>query len=370
MSSGELRLVIFVPVPIEAEPAHAVEDRLDRRLGGAGAVGVLDAEQELATVMAGEEPVEQGGARAADMEEAGRRRREAGDDPASFRRGCAQAPKSPQHGPWRPVTLARLAWGMGLAIAGAAVPLAPALGVMRVGVGSHEHGRRFFRGGRCSRIRIPGSSPGRQVRDDGFDEDIKGVLAFPARAGGGAGGGRAGPVPAVASGRAAGRHRGLVLAAGPGGLDRLHRDHGGAGARDAGDGAGQPLGAGARLVRPRRGVRLRADLVDGGAGRRAADRARAGDGHHRVGGERAAAGGGAADPHRRRAGGGGAAGAGAGQYRRGAGAGRPRAGRAGAVPGVPDAAGGPRPRRAATISRGPPGSSGSAGPGGRAGSIC
>src|SRR3546814_17677285 len=47
---------------------------------GAGAVGILDAQQELAAVVAREQPVEQRGARAADMEETRRRRREARDD--------------------------------------------------------------------------------------------------------------------------------------------------------------------------------------------------------------------------------------------------------------------------------------------------
>ena len=86
----ELRLVIFVPVPIEPEPAHSVEDRVDRFLRGARPVGVLDPQQELAAVVAGKEPVEQGSARTADMEVAGRRGRKAGDD-GSRRITCAQA---------------------------------------------------------------------------------------------------------------------------------------------------------------------------------------------------------------------------------------------------------------------------------------
>ena len=72
MAGPELRLVIFVAVPIETEPVHPVEDRVDRFLGRAGPVGVLDPQQELAAVAAGEQPVEQGGARAADMKESGR----------------------------------------------------------------------------------------------------------------------------------------------------------------------------------------------------------------------------------------------------------------------------------------------------------
>jgi hypothetical protein len=129
MSGGELRLVIFVAIPIEAKPAHAVEDRLDRRLGGASAIRVLDAEQELAAAMAGEQPVEQGGAGAADMQEASRRGREAGDDlagfligrgRAGFGWGCAQAPSLHNMGPWRPVTRAPLAWRGGSAKGGGA----------------------------------------------------------------------------------------------------------------------------------------------------------------------------------------------------------------------------------------------------------
>ena len=73
-------LIGDVAVPLQAEPRQAVEDRGDRGLGGAGAVGVLDAQQELAAVVAREQPVEERGARAADMQEAGRRGGEAGDD--------------------------------------------------------------------------------------------------------------------------------------------------------------------------------------------------------------------------------------------------------------------------------------------------
>ena len=83
---GEMRLKIRLAVPVEAEPFHAIEDRVDRRLGGARLVGVLDPEHEAAAAMARVEPVEQGRAGAADVQEAGRRRRETGDDFA-----CAHA---------------------------------------------------------------------------------------------------------------------------------------------------------------------------------------------------------------------------------------------------------------------------------------
>ena len=56
-------------VPVEAQPLHAVEDRVDRRLGGAFEVGVFHAQHEGALALAGESPRIQRGARAADVEE-------------------------------------------------------------------------------------------------------------------------------------------------------------------------------------------------------------------------------------------------------------------------------------------------------------
>src|SRR2546427_8399035 len=53
-------------VPVEAEPGEAVEDDAGVLVRGAFLVGVFDAEQELAARVAGEEPVEEGGAGAAD----------------------------------------------------------------------------------------------------------------------------------------------------------------------------------------------------------------------------------------------------------------------------------------------------------------
>src|SRR6266571_3757950 len=64
-------------VPIEAEPSEAVEDHFGVLLGGALPVGVFDAQQELAARVAGVQPVEEGGAGAADVEVAGGRRGEA-----------------------------------------------------------------------------------------------------------------------------------------------------------------------------------------------------------------------------------------------------------------------------------------------------
>ena len=80
----ELRLVIFVAVPVEAEPPHPVEDGVDRLLGGARLVGVLDAQEELAAVMPREQPVEERRPRPADMQKAGGRGGETGDDGTAF----------------------------------------------------------------------------------------------------------------------------------------------------------------------------------------------------------------------------------------------------------------------------------------------
>ena len=68
--------------PSQSRPSQSSPSRIavDRRLGRALAVGVLDAQQQLAAGAARIEPVEQRRARSADMQEAGRRRGEAGDD--------------------------------------------------------------------------------------------------------------------------------------------------------------------------------------------------------------------------------------------------------------------------------------------------
>ena len=62
--------------PISSQ-RRLVEDRVDRRVGRALAVGVLDAQHEGAAVMAREEEVEERRARAADVQVAGRARSEA-----------------------------------------------------------------------------------------------------------------------------------------------------------------------------------------------------------------------------------------------------------------------------------------------------
>ena len=58
-------------VPVQPEPAQRVEQHEIGVLGVALGVGVLDAEDESAAVVAGEGPVEERGARHADMGIAG-----------------------------------------------------------------------------------------------------------------------------------------------------------------------------------------------------------------------------------------------------------------------------------------------------------
>ncbi len=76
---GALRLVDDVAVPIEAEPAQPVEDRVDGGRRRAFAVGILDPQQHGAAVPPRVKPVEQGRPGASDVEETRRRRREARD---------------------------------------------------------------------------------------------------------------------------------------------------------------------------------------------------------------------------------------------------------------------------------------------------
>ena len=74
-----------VAVPVEPEPAHPVEDRGDRRLGRARAIGILDAQKEGAACVTGIKPVEQSGARTADVQKSGGRGRKTGDNRTGHR---------------------------------------------------------------------------------------------------------------------------------------------------------------------------------------------------------------------------------------------------------------------------------------------
>ena len=64
-------------VPVEAEPAQAVENAVDHFRRRSLDVGVFDAQHEDAAVPAREEPVEEGRAGAADVQVTGRRWSEA-----------------------------------------------------------------------------------------------------------------------------------------------------------------------------------------------------------------------------------------------------------------------------------------------------
>ena len=80
-------------VPVEAEPAHHVEQRVVGLLAVARGVGVLDPEHERAAVVARERPVEQGGAGQADVRGARRRRAE----PHPDRRSVGRARRDRAH---------------------------------------------------------------------------------------------------------------------------------------------------------------------------------------------------------------------------------------------------------------------------------
>ena len=59
-------------LPIELQPFQSIDDGVDGRLRGPRAVGILDAQQELAAGVVRIKPVEQRGARSADMQKARR----------------------------------------------------------------------------------------------------------------------------------------------------------------------------------------------------------------------------------------------------------------------------------------------------------
>ena len=55
-------------VPVQAQPTHGAQDDLRVLVGGTGGVGVVDAQDERAAVCAGESPVIDSGAGAADVQ--------------------------------------------------------------------------------------------------------------------------------------------------------------------------------------------------------------------------------------------------------------------------------------------------------------
>jgi hypothetical protein len=70
MEGQALGLLVFF-VPVEAQPAQALEDGLDAGFGVALDIGVVEAKDHGAVVMAGVKPVEDEGAGAADVEKTG-----------------------------------------------------------------------------------------------------------------------------------------------------------------------------------------------------------------------------------------------------------------------------------------------------------
>jgi hypothetical protein len=74
---GRLEERALVLVFVDAEPRERPDDPLGPLGAVAGGVGVFDAQHESAAVLAGVQPVVQRRSRAADVEHAGRRRREA-----------------------------------------------------------------------------------------------------------------------------------------------------------------------------------------------------------------------------------------------------------------------------------------------------
>src|SRR5204862_7333646 len=81
-----LHLVDRGSVVVEPQPRHRIQDRLHRLQGRASDVGVLDAQQEDAAVLARERPWEQRRADVAEMDEAGGTGREAGANGGHGRR--------------------------------------------------------------------------------------------------------------------------------------------------------------------------------------------------------------------------------------------------------------------------------------------
>jgi hypothetical protein len=80
-----LRLASFL-VPIQPQPAHILADAFDIFLARPLQVGVVEAQNELPPLAAGEEPVQQSGPEVADMDASRRARREADDGCHSFSR--------------------------------------------------------------------------------------------------------------------------------------------------------------------------------------------------------------------------------------------------------------------------------------------
>jgi hypothetical protein len=77
MALNPRELTDGLAIPFQSEPSEPLDDRGHRRFRRAFAIGVFDAQQEGSAVAARVEPIEQSRPRAADMQKAGRRGREA-----------------------------------------------------------------------------------------------------------------------------------------------------------------------------------------------------------------------------------------------------------------------------------------------------
>ena len=79
MPPGARELINGLPIPVQTHPLQPVQDGGHGFRRGAFPVGILDAQEESPASVSGIEPVEQGGACAADMQKTGGRGREAED---------------------------------------------------------------------------------------------------------------------------------------------------------------------------------------------------------------------------------------------------------------------------------------------------
>src|SRR5262245_30884841 len=91
MGVSERRLKERAFVWVEPKPVHAIENTLNHFLRGTLNVGVFDSKYERAVVFAGEEPVEQGSASAAQMKITGRRRSKANSYRISHKQGLSES---------------------------------------------------------------------------------------------------------------------------------------------------------------------------------------------------------------------------------------------------------------------------------------
>ncbi len=91
VTGGALKLADSLTIIIQSQPFHPAQDRSMCFGGGAFAVSVFNAQQELPATTPGIKPVKQGSARTSDMQIPRRRRGETGDNRAIRRSGVHNA---------------------------------------------------------------------------------------------------------------------------------------------------------------------------------------------------------------------------------------------------------------------------------------